>query len=209
MRRYSGEMVLPPDDFSEKLDRPTVFLAGAIDMGEAEDWQAKLAKALEDVDCTILNPRRLDWDKTWKQEMSFGPFREQVEWELSGLDAVDVVAVGLPAGSKAPISLMELGLHARNGSAVVWCPEGYWRKGNVDIVCARYGVPVFEDFDEFAAEVVERLRVVRIASRVAGKKMLDLMKSIRKPMPPPTSKHERKDKPSRKKEKDKLRQHWG
>jgi len=166
--RIAGEVVLPPNDFSHKMDKPTVFLAGAIDMGEAEDWQSTMAARLEGVDCTILNPRRLDWDSTWKQSIENEKFREQVEWELSGLDEADVVAVGLPAGSKAPISLMELGLHAREGKAVVWCPEGYWRKGNVDVVCDRYGVSVVENFDEFAAEVEARLRAVRLAMRVAA-----------------------------------------
>jgi len=147
---------------------PSVFLAGAIDMGEARDWHSEVIKALEDVDCTVLNPRRKQWDSSWKQEMSNPKFLEQVNWELDGMDVVDCVAVCLPAESKAPISLMELGLHAPDGNVIVCCEKGYWRKGNVDIVCARYGVPVYDDFDEFVAEVVSRMRVVRIANRVAG-----------------------------------------
>jgi hypothetical protein len=27
------------------------------------------------------------------------------------------------------------------------CEEGFYRKGNVDIVCKRHGVPVYEDLD--------------------------------------------------------------
>ena len=48
----------------------------------------------------------------------------------------------------SPISLLEFGLHARSGKMVVFCPEGFWRKGNVDIVCERYGIPQVEEMEE-------------------------------------------------------------
>ena len=37
---------------------------------------------------------------------------------------------------------MELGLFAGRmpGKLIVYCPEGFWRKGNVDITCKYYGV---------------------------------------------------------------------
>ncbi len=59
---------------------------------------------------------------------------------------------------KAPISLLELGLHARGGKMVVCCPEGFWRKGNVEIVCERYGVEMVEGFEGLVRRVEERLR---------------------------------------------------
>lgn len=160
-----AKIVYPPAKV--ELEGPSVFLAGAIDQDKAARWQDKIEQALAGVDCTVLNPRRRNWDSSWKQEMSNPQFREQVEWELDGMDMVDCVAVCLPAESKAPISLLELGLHASAGNVIVHCPPGYWRKGNVDIVCARYGVPTFDDFDEFVAEIGKRMRVARIASRVA------------------------------------------
>jgi len=49
--------------------------------------------------------------------------------------------------TKSPISLLELGLHANSGKMIVCCPKGFWRKGNVDIVCERYDVPVVCDID--------------------------------------------------------------
>ena len=36
--------------------------------------------------------------------------------------------------------MLELGLHARSGKVVLFCPEGFWRKGNVDLTAAAYGV---------------------------------------------------------------------
>lgn len=160
-------VVKPPEDFKPYLAMPSVFLAGSIEMGEAEDWQKVVENALEDSDCAVFNPRRTDWDSSWKQEKDFPPFRGQVEWELGALEACDVIAMHLDMDTKAPVSLLELGLHARSGKMVVSCPDGYWRKGNVDIVCERYGVPVFEDFQEFLAEVV---RMVSLKSVVAARK---------------------------------------
>jgi len=37
---------------------------------------------------------------------------------------------------------------ANTGQLWVVCPEGFWRKGNVDLVCVRTGQPVFDSLDE-------------------------------------------------------------
>ena len=57
------------------------------------------------------------------------------------MEAAERIAFYFAPDSQAPVTLMELGLAARAGKAVVCCPTGYWRKGNVDVVCARYGIP--------------------------------------------------------------------
>ena len=44
--------------------------------------------------------------------------------------------------SRAPIRLLELGLFARSGRLIVCCGDGFWRRGNVEVVCARNGVPM-------------------------------------------------------------------
>jgi len=131
-----------PFDFENNPEPPVVFLAGAIDQGSAPRWQDKVAKALSDVPCVLLNPRREEWDDSWEQSIDNPQFREQVEWELKGLEQSSFVALCLSKDSKAPISLLELGLHVIGRRMIVCCPEGYWRKGNVDVVCARYGIPV-------------------------------------------------------------------
>jgi hypothetical protein len=56
-------------------------------MGAAHDWQTELANVLAQRRVTILNPRRTDWDATWRQSIDEPRFREQVEWELDGLEA--------------------------------------------------------------------------------------------------------------------------
>jgi hypothetical protein len=146
----------PPTPFT--LDsRPSLFLAGSIEMGAADGWQERLIAALGDLDVVILNPRRRAWDSSWKQSIHEPQFREQVEWELSGLERASLIAVYFAPDTKAPVTLLELGLFARSGRAVVCCPEGYWRKGNVEVVCARYGVPLLGELDALTADLRRRL----------------------------------------------------
>jgi len=120
----------------------TVFLSGSIEMGTAADWQADLVNELKDVpNLVLLNPRRDDWDSSWEQSIDNSQFREQVEWELHGMELADAVVFYFVPYTKSPITLLELGLTAHSKSnAAVCCPEGFWRKGNVDIVCRRYGI---------------------------------------------------------------------
>jgi hypothetical protein len=130
--------VLKPPEAFRHAARPTLFLSGSIEMGAAEDWQERLTKALADTPGTILNPRRDDWDSSWVQSIDNKPFREQVEWELQALEIASQIALYLSPGTKSPISLLELGLYMKSGKLIVYCPEGYWRKGNVDILCRHY-----------------------------------------------------------------------
>jgi Nucleoside 2-deoxyribosyltransferase like len=140
------------------LDKATraVFLAGSIEMGVAIDWQAQLADVLPP-DVAILNPRRDEWDASWRQSIDEPKFREQVEWELDGLDRADVIAMWFVPDTKSPITLLELGLHARGGKLVVGCPPGFWRRGNIEVVCARYAIPLHAAWDAFVADVTSKL----------------------------------------------------
>jgi hypothetical protein len=136
---------------------PSVFLAGSIEMGRAVDWQEQVVRALQDLDVVVLNPRRDEWDASWEQSIDNPPFREQVEWELAGLERASVVACYFAPDTRSPVTLLELGLYARSGKLVVCCPEGYWRRGNVEVVCRRYGVPFVPTLAELVAEVRRRL----------------------------------------------------
>jgi hypothetical protein len=147
----------PPTPHQPSEGRRTLFLAGSIDMGSAEDWQTEAARRLSDLDILVLNPRRDDWDASWRQSIDEPQFRTQVEWELDGLERADVIALWLARDSQAPISLLELGLFARSGKVVAGCPHGFWRRGNVEVVCARYDTPLVGDFESFLTML--RLRV--------------------------------------------------
>jgi hypothetical protein len=129
----------------------SIFFAGSIEMGAAEDWQTKLAKELEDIDGLALNPRRDDWDSTWKQSLDEPKFVEQVEWELDAMDAASVIAMYFDKDTKSPITLLELGMHANDDKLIVFCPEGFWKRGNVQVVCERQGIPMAESWKDFVA----------------------------------------------------------
>jgi hypothetical protein len=134
-----------------------IFLAGSIEMGWAEDWQSYVENALTDTIVTILNPRRDDWDASWTQSIDNQQFRQQVEWELSALTEADIIAMYFSPATKSPITLLELGLFGRTGKVIVCCPEGFWRKGNVDVVCAKYGIAQVTSLDELVSAVKSKL----------------------------------------------------
>jgi hypothetical protein len=126
----------------------TVFLAGSIEMGAAEDWQAVIPELFKDRDkLTFLNPRRDDWDSSWEQKESNPQFSKQVNWEMNMLDLCDVIFMYFSPETKSPISLLELGLYANSKKMIVCCPDGFWRKGNIDIVCSRHNIPVYNTLD--------------------------------------------------------------
>jgi nucleoside 2-deoxyribosyltransferase len=119
-------------------------------MGAAVDWQQQIINdpVIYSLPVTILNPRRKDWDSTWPQDPNFKPFREQVEWELAGLDAADIVFFYFDPKTKAPISLMELGLMLGKGKKViVCCPKEFWRCANVEITCQSEFVLTYDKLD--------------------------------------------------------------
>lgn len=133
-----------------------VFLCGSIKMGAAIPWQDDATEMLErngGVDI-VCNPRRDAWDSSWVQSIDNLQFRSQVEWELRCLELSDAVVVCFDPNTKSPRTLLELGLLAGWGKpAGVYCPEGFWRKGNVDIVCNRYGLVQCKTLDAALAAV--------------------------------------------------------
>ena len=147
--------ITAPQEFGS-YPRPWVFLCGSIEMGTAENWQQVVVKKLPNV--TILNPRRDDWDSSWVQAIDNPQFREQVEWELLAQEQADLVLVHFEPNTKSPITLLELGLF--HHKAIVHCPEGYWRKGNVDLVCCRYGVRMVSSIEDMV-KLAKRILKIR------------------------------------------------
>lgn len=138
-------------------DQQTIFLAGSIEMGLAEPWQGRVVEMLKDRPITILNPRRTDWDNSWKQSEDDPQFSEQVKWELHGITEADVVLFYFDPRTHSPITLMELGYiigWVRFGKRIlVCCPEGFFRKGNVDIICAKHGIPRYDTLESMVLAV--------------------------------------------------------
>ncbi|KAF9738037.1 hypothetical protein PMIN01_03320 [Paraphaeosphaeria minitans] len=132
------------------LTCPSLILFGTIEASSTSDWATNLTNHLSDLPIQILNPRRDDWDSSWVEDASFPPFKEQVEWEMHFPAEVGLIVIFFKAGSLCPVSLIELGMYAsvRPGETVVCCEEGFWKKGNVDVVCKKFGVEVVRTVGE-------------------------------------------------------------
>jgi len=150
--------VLTPPQEVVITERVVVFLAGSIEMGTANEWQQvainlfdAMIPSAQKADYLLLNPRRPDWNSSWKQEINNPPFYEQVKWELNGLQQATHIILYLDPATKSPVSLLELG--AFHNKAIVICPDGFWRKGNVDIFCKEFNVQQVPDLQS-AVELI-------------------------------------------------------
>jgi hypothetical protein len=138
-------------------------------MGMAEHWQERLASDLadyDDKDLVLYNPRRDDWDASWVQDPTPGTqFHEQVNWELDRQDEADIRVYYFGADSKAPITLLELGLFSVYPNVIVCCPKTFYRYGNVKIVADLYDIKIVETYDEMVtalkAMIAENLTLYR------------------------------------------------
>ena len=138
-------------------NKKTVFLAGSIEMNTAIDWQKEVTEYFKNFlpDYDILNPRREEWDSSWKQDYNNPNFFQQVTWELNALETTDMIIMYFDPNTKSPISLLELGLFARSGKLRVVCPEGFWRKGNIEVTCDYYNVPLYNTLETLYLDITK------------------------------------------------------
>lgn len=158
----------------EQAQAGSVFLAGTIDMGTGELWQPRAIQKLSGKVGAVYNPRRADWDSSWKQSITDPNFSQQVNWEIEHIECASeenrahVVYFYFDPESQSPVTMLELGLICGMGEkakgvprAVVCCPAGFWRRGNIEIACARHAIPLYENFEESLDAVLTVLRLMR------------------------------------------------
>jgi hypothetical protein len=155
------KVIKPSTKWMKEKNKIHIFLAGSIEMGKALDWQGKTEQFLSKTKFVdkiiVLNPRRDDWDSSWKQTIEDENFNEQVNWELDSQELCDIEAVYFDPKTKSPISLLELGLfHDKN--IVVCCPNGFYRQGNVEIVCRKYGLTFTKTIEDFLKEIYKKIQ---------------------------------------------------
>ncbi|OTA00723.1 hypothetical protein A9Z42_0009830 [Trichoderma parareesei] len=159
----SASVVLAPGrPAPDSTSRKAIFLAGTTSPTGEPDWRQTLTRALLNLSITIYNPKRDDWDSTWREDFSDDRWAEQVQWELEMQDKADIVVVFFHGVSPAPISLLELGLCVRSGRAIVCALEGYPKRGNVEAVCRRYGAKLVSSEDDLRDAVIERLKQLKL-----------------------------------------------
>ena len=161
MEVYKAPQKYPQDN------KFTIFLGGSIEMGKAELWQDSLTEKLTKYDVRVLNPRRDDYDAGQKQSINNPYFKEQGEWELDGLDRADLIVVYLQPDTLSPISIGEINLHINtldwNKQMIICCPEGFWRKGNIEILVDRYPYhcKLVDTYQEFEKVLIEKLETLK------------------------------------------------
>jgi len=144
--------VKAPNEYDKS--RFTIFLAGSIDMGEEKtNWQEKVVKALKEFNITILNPRRQNWNKKWKQEEFAEPFRSQVLWEYKGMKEADLILFVFTKDSKSPVTMYELGRFASIKDSIVCVESGFYRQGNLDIYTSLDDIPIYHDLNEMIEDL--------------------------------------------------------
>lgn len=156
-------IVNAPTPHSPKPNEKSVFLAGTIDYDAVKEgrstWQERMIASLLHLPITIYNPNRPDWDDTWKEDILDPQFLEQTTWELDMMERATVITLCIhDAKAKAPISLLELGLGAASGKMLVVCPEGFWKRGNIQVVCQRFGISMLNNEQDLMIAVEKKLK---------------------------------------------------
>lgn len=129
----------------------TVFLAGAIDMGEAENWQLNVIQAFAaDESFTLVNPRR----ERFTDDME----DEQILWELAALEQAHYIIMWFPKDAEAPVSFLELGLYLRSGKLFLGVENGFYRQRNIELTAERYEIPVFYKLENLVSSLYVHLR---------------------------------------------------
>lgn len=128
-----ARIVVAPDPIAVPDMTHSYFLAGAIDMGAAVDWQKLAIEYFSELRCVLFNPRRAT---------PFTPdmLDEQVEWELDAMKVVDTVLMWFPKDSKAPVAMLETGFLLPTGKLVLGAEEGYYRRRNLELTAQRFNV---------------------------------------------------------------------
>lgn len=123
------------------------YLAGGIDMGLAQNWQAKVIQALQEYDdLVLLNPRRARFDEN--------TLDEQIRWELEAMEAANLILMWFPNDAKAPIALLETGLYLQSGKLLLGAEASFYRRRNLEITAERYGVKLWPHLNDLIKEVV-------------------------------------------------------
>jgi hypothetical protein len=159
------ETIVAPKQRYGNTDNIRVFLGGTIDMGASRDWQKELQIYAYDrfepehQNITFYNPRRPEpFDGL--QSIENDKFTGQVHWEFDHIDECQVMIIYLVGGSLSPISLLEFGYYLGKLSAdkkfweeqrlLIACEPGFWRKGNIEVLCDRFAIPLADDIEQIA-----------------------------------------------------------
>lgn len=150
-----AKMISAPTKYN-RLNEKIIFLSGSTENSDKDSWQDKLLKELEDLNVTMLNPYRADYNSLSDSELT-----KQIEWELDGLERADIVAIYFDSSTKAAITLLELGLSAKNKTVVIFCEGKFWKHKEVTVVAKKYKLSVFDNYDNFVKKIKHEIGLER------------------------------------------------
>lgn len=164
--KHSIIEIKPAARLMESNERFDIFVAGSIENGKAEEWQKTFKEEIQKIKTKkisigIFNPRREDWDPSWGE--GHPELISQIEWELDHLEKADLIVMYLQPGTISPISLLELGLYAKEVKAnkkrmIVLCPTGFHRKENVNVVCKYFGITMAKDMTDLIKKTKKEIK---------------------------------------------------
>jgi hypothetical protein len=158
------EVIYPPLRRKGDALNYSVFLAGTIEMGNSPNWQQAFINRFNDEDAiSFYNPRRSS-GFSGEQSLQNDDFVSQVNWEIENIDSADIVIMYITAESKSPISLLEFGYCLGNDDIehfIVACEPGFWRRGNIEVMCNRFGIPLFDDLDDVESVLLSKIEYLK------------------------------------------------
>ena len=142
--------ITPEVEFTDEASKkPSLFLAGSIEMGRARRWQDEVVKELSGLDLTIFNPRRKHWDWNLDPTVVTPALDEQVRWEQKYMEMADIVLFVLLNNTQSAISLLEYGkCYGENRSTIVVVEPGFYRRGNIVIMQNLIQEPTYDSLEE-------------------------------------------------------------
>ncbi len=147
---YTSKIELP----EKKQTKDIVFLAGSIDLDLAGDWRKKVIEEMED-SMHFFDPIRIDHDKLDDLKM-----KKHIEWELDALSLSDKILLNFSPNSKSPISLVELGLYVQSSKLIVVCPDQFYQRRYVEVLCDKYNTPFFDGLDKAIEYLMDDIQAI-------------------------------------------------
>ena len=135
-----------------------IFLGGSTAKG---DWQRQVEAFMADTTAALINTCRPDWDVT-------EPTREQkndhIAWEFQWMERIMNYFICIPADTKSPTAMLELGLVLAKplARAVIYIHPEYSHYHNARLAAAAYGHIIHTDLDE----ALKRLKDLFLTSRL-------------------------------------------
>lgn len=148
------KIIKPPYRIDLKAsNNKKIFLAGSINQGKSFPWADKLAEKFSETNNIFFNPRRNNWNSELTQSIDNPEFFEQVNWEIDHLLRCDIVVFFIDKEGQSPVTLIELGMMSlmnasKKTKVIVCCEKGFFRRGNVEIQCHKFKMPLVDTFDE-------------------------------------------------------------